>query len=754
MSSSSLQIGSELVPSVPGSRAPSAAPTPKSSFIFADQLAGSTKDLSYSFINSEFLDDVDMELPRGFRSTAHTYKTTSTSAFRNMTSTPRSHHPTSLPKSLPIDWNLFNKQFELNQKLKLSKLKRKRTVSEEFENNFENLPYHVIDFISDCVESQSDLINWSQTCRFFNRMVNKRLYSHVILVDNISDRCKHYDGKYTLVDSKNYPKFLASLCANDELVPLVNEIVIDTSSNHSSYDSLDENIYAALYDIFLTQNNNLDVLQNLDYNNLKKFDSLLNYNRAHLIKHNYNKYTDYYHESENMEDLIRRDLLHLTNFQLLDLNDINRLPVSAKDVSFALEHEFQRNAKFQLTLAGWDTLQRLTTLKLHTPYAFDQFLKEAYRFRNSDTYQRLGNITTLSIANIHKVDDRNQESRLSFHKLNSVIDLSRVEALELKLKCHERVQCNYCIMQFMTDWFEELLSNDHSNLKKLSLISLPPSSNYNVNTQWDSILCNANFLEKLGENLEFFFINLNDFPYMPIFEKTSAQEVQDSLKLPINESILKIRKLMYTNIVHSFKKLELLVMPDYFYNWAVYNNISDLSRDENVNFLNFLDSCLCNCCCEGRQLFKEYSRRTAFKDFKGRFQTEWRYNQPQAVTSYNKLNDNPDSYRILFNYMIRELKNRIPLKQVNTVQSSLDYHKFVPNVYSKYAVIPEEDFLKLTKLITHGLRKDVQRLLDALPNLKRINFGGVLFKCFKISKDKVRVKAMYDDFEEIFNIVQ
>lgn len=697
-----------------------------------------------------------MELPKGIgEMKSNTARLASSSGFRNLTSTPKSYHPNSLAKSLPIDWNLFNKQFELNEKLRVSRLKRKRSTLEEFENNFENLPFHVIDFIADCVESQSDLIHWSQTCQFFNKMVNRRLYSRVIIVDDISYMCKHYDGSYTLVDSKNYPKLLASLHSNDALVHLMSEIIIDTSSNNSSYDSLDENVYSALYDLFLTQNNNLQLLENWDFSNLKKFNSLLHYNRDHLIRHNYNKYTDYYYDPVDMDELIRRDLLHLTSFQLLDLNDINKLPVSATAVSFALEHEFQVVGKFQLSLSGWDTLQQLTSLKLHTPHAYDQFIRESYKFRNSDTHQRLNNIRTLSIANIHKVDDTTLESRLSFHKLNTVIDLSQVERLELKLKCHERSQCNYCIMQFMTDWYQELLIEDKSNLKSLALISLPPGSNVNVNMQWDSILGNVEFLKKLGGELNFFFINLNDFPYVPIFEKTEALEVQDSLKLPINNGILKARKLMYTNLLESFVKLETVIIPDYFYNWAVYNNIIDLSKDENVNFLNYLDSCLCNHCCAARQLFKHYSTQTAFKDFKGRFKTDWQYNngvQQLGNGRFNKLDDNPDSYRILYNYIIRELKNRIPLKQVNKVQSSLDYDKFVPTVYSKTAVIPSKDFEQLSRLITHGLRSNIQQLVDALPRIKKFNLGGVLFKCYRLSRDKVRVTAMYDDFEEEFTV--
>jgi hypothetical protein len=717
-----------------------------------------TQELKYSFINSDFMDGIEMELPKGIGAMNHQNpsRMASSSAFRNLTSTPKSYRPNSLPKSLPIDWNLFNKQFELNQKLKQARLKRKRTGSEEFENNFENLPYHVIDFIADCVESQCDLINLSLTCKFFNKMVNKRLYSNIIIVDDISDRCKHYDGKYTLVDSANYPKLLASLHTNEDLIPLVLEIIIDTSSNNHSYDSLDENIYSALYDLFLTHDNNLRVFENLDFNNLKKFDALLHYNRDHLIKHNYNKYTDYYHESESMEESIRRDLLRLSNFQLLDLNDINRLPPqSATSVSFVIEHEFQIGDKFQLTFAGWETLQNLTCLKLHTPHAFDVFINEAYRFHNANSLPRLNNIRTLSIANIHKVDDTRHVSRLSFHKLNSIIDLSQVEHLELKVKCHERVLCNYCVIQFMTDWYQELLVDEKSNLKGLSLISLPPSSNYNINIQWDSILGNAEFLQRLGEKLEFFFINLNDFAYVPIFEKTEALEVQDSLKLPINESILKARKLMYTNLLTSFEHLELIVIPDFFYNWAVYNNISDLSKDENVNFLNFLDSCLCAHCCGARALFKDYSKQTAFKDFKGRFKTDWQYGrlgQSLGQGRYNKLSDNPDGYRILYNYIIRELKSRIPLKQVNKVQSSLDYDKFVPNVYSKNSVIPKDHFEQLTRLMTHGLRKDLQRLVNSLPRLKKVNLGGILFKSQHISKGQIRLRAIYDDFDEVFAV--
>ncbi|CDR38925.1 CYFA0S02e08746g1_1 [Cyberlindnera fabianii] len=767
--SRAIPISSELVPSLPGSlansRANSRANTPAAStsgscLLNSPFAVHKAIDLNYSFINSDFIDeDVAAGLIPGssvgsLAAPPHTAATTETTVFRNLTSTPRHSHPLSLPKSLPIDWKLFNKQYELQQRRRQSRLKRKH---EEFENTFENLPYPVIDFIADCVESQNDLISLSQTCTFFNKMVNRRLYSKLIFVDNISDKCMHYDGDYTLVDAKNYPKLLASLHANEDLIQIIKEIIIDTSSNNSSYDSIHENIYAGLYDLFLTTNNNLKILENLDFNNLKKFNSLIHYNRDHLIKHNYNKYTYYYHSSENMENLIRNDLLHLKNYQLLDLNDINMLPLTVNSVSVAMEHEYLSHDPLRLEFAGLKVLENLHTLKLHTVVATELFISGMYKLFTDPTsslkVSRLQNIRTLSISSIHLPEDQTQHSLLSFEKLNTIIDLAQVEELELKTKCLDHINCNSCLMRFLVEWYNELIQNGESRLKKLSIISLPPNANQNVNIQWDYILSNGEFLQKFGENLEFFFINLNDFPFVPIFEKTQALEVHDHQKLPMNSDILKLRKLMYTSILDSFKKLELFVIPDYFYNWAVYNNIHDLSNDEHLNFLNFLDNCHCITCCETRTIFKQYASQHQFKDFKGRFKTDLKYgprNPANSINRYNKLNDDPDAYRILYNTMLRELKSRIPLKQLNKVQSSLDYDKFVPNVRAGGSVIPETDFARFTKLFAHGLRPDIQRILDTLPMVKKFNLGGMLFKCHPINGAEVRVHAVYDDFCEVF----
>ncbi len=722
-------------------------------------------NFNYSFINKDFIDfdahDQSTALPNH----------ASISAFRNLTSTPRSSHPTSLPKSLPIDWNLFNKQFTLNQKLRQSKLKRKRSelgdatdvdvdVDDEpqIQNNFENLPFQVIDFIADCVESQTDLINLSQTCKFFNRIINKRLYSKIIIVDKITDKHKNYDSNYTLLDVKNYPKFLASLHSNEIIIQLINEIIIDTSSNNTSYDQLTDNIFESLYELFLTKNNNLKVLENLDLNNLKKFDSLIQYNRDYLIKHNHNKYNYYVSSADSLDEIIRKDLLNLQNFQLLDLNDINKLPSSTKSLSIFIENQHNFKDNFKLNLNGWRVLSNLTSLQLSTPTTFDSFVEELYSIytNTNNTFKptKLSNIKTLSISNVHKFDLENGHSNeLSFAKLNTIIDMSKIQELELKVKCYENVLCNCCIMKFFNDWYETLgLDSKFSSLTKLSIINHSPSSNSNINIQWDQILTNKIFLEKFGgENLEFFFINLNDFPFVPLFEKTASFETNDSMKLPINNDILRIRKLMYQSLLKSFKNLQDFIIPDFFYNWLVYNNIEDLSNDDNLNYLNYLDSCHCVECCEARLIFKNYSKTTAFKDFKGRFNSNLNYNKGPCVSNYNKLNDSPDSYRIFYNFLIRELKSRIPLKQLNKIQNSLNMEKFPPNQINN-TIVSKQDFNKLIKLIIHSLKHHINYILVQLQNIKKFNLGGILFKCYKQQDNKIMVHAVYDDYNEVFKI--
>jgi len=762
--SNSFKLG-ELVPplhSNPHTPHGSASP---SSHYYNSNVKNNNHNFSYSFINEDFI-DTDQET---------NLNPASISAFRNLTSTPKSSHPTSLPKSLPIDWKLFNKQFTLNQKLRQSKLKRKRAELglDEFDsepkvqNNFENLPFQVIDFIADCVDSQNDLINLSQSCKFFNKIINKRLYSKVIIVDSIMNKQKNYDSSYTLLDVNNYPKFLATLHSNEVIVQLIKEIIIDTSSNNTSYDQLNDNIYESLYELFLTKNNNLKILENLDLNNLKKFDSLIQYNRGYLIKHNHNKYNYYVSSADNLDEIIKKDLLNLQNFQLLDLNDINKLPNSAQTISIFIEHHYNFKEPFKLTTNGWKILTNITSLQLCTSTTFDSFVQELYSMYNlsSTRFPKLSNIKSLSISKVHKISDDHDEmisNELNFEKLNTIIDLSKVEELELKVKCFENVLCNCCIIKFFHDWYETLLINDESKLRKLSIINHSPSGNANVNIQWDHILTNLKFLQKFGQNLEFFFINLNDFPFIPLFEKTNALETNDSMKLPINDGILQIRKTMYMSMLKSFKNLEILIIPDFFYNWLVYNNIHDLSNDENLNYLNYLDSCHCVSCCEARLLFKSYSNTTAFKDFKGRFNSHLNYNKDYITghngvngsmgnNNYNKLDDHPDTYRIFYNFLIRELKSKIPWKQLNKIQNSLNVGKFPPNSIND-SIVPSDDFNKLIKLIIHSLRHEIQIILNHLPNIKKFNLGGILFKVYKQSDGKAMVHAVYDDYNEVYKV--
>ncbi|CCH44399.1 hypothetical protein BN7_3962 [Wickerhamomyces ciferrii] len=719
--------------------------TPRGSYIpqYLQNESNLTSQFNYSFINTDFIDDSDPQL-----------NPSSVSAFRNLTSTPKSSFtPSSLPKSLPIDWNLFNKQFKLNQKLRQSRLKKRKIGEPEIKNNFENLPFQVIDFIADCVEHQTDLINLSQTCRFFNKIINKRLYSKIIIVDNIISKYKNYNSNYTLLDVKNYPKFLATLHSNDEILYIIKEIIIDTSSNNISYDQLTNNIFEPLYELFITSNNNLQKLENLDLNNLKKFDTLLQFNRNYLIKHNNNKYNYYLSQPDQLDQVLRTDLLNLQNFQLLDLNDLNKLPDSTKSISILIENKHNFKTAFQLTKYGWSILSNLSSLQLSTTTTFDLFINELYKiYQNQPNLIKLSNIKQLSISNIHKYEDdfTSHSNELNFKKLNSIIDLSKIEELELKIKCFENILCNICIMKFFHDWYENLLSQDDesSSITALSIINQSPSSNSNINIQWDDILTNEIFLQKFGNNLKTFFINLNDFPFIPIFVKTQAFETQDSMKLPINQTILEKRKKMYDSILANFTNLEKLIIPDFFYNWLVYNNIKDLTTDENLNYLNYLDQCNCENCCEARLIFKTNSSKTAFKDFKGRFNSNLNYNTP-GQTYYNKLNDSPDSYRIFYNYLIRELKSRIPLKQLNKIQNSLKHEKFPPNQIQN-SIISDEDFQHIIKLIIHSLRPEIYKILKKLPKIKKFNLGGILFDCYRISDKEVFVKAVYDDYNEVF----
>lgn len=688
---------------------------------------------NYSFINREFIDDLQTD-------------TVAAKSFRNISSTPLKSTPTSLPKSLPIDWKLFNSQFVLNTKLKHRQRKASLLQYDEdvngdkIKNNFENLPFEIIEFIISCVSKQTDLINLSRTCKFFNKFINKnRLYNNILIIDNISSKNLNYYSNFILLDIKNYSKFLATLHSNKTLLSYINKIIINTSSESKSYDELNMNYFDSLYDLFLTNNNNLNYFLNLDLNNLKKFDSLINYNINHLIKYKYNL-----DSSLNLNS----NLLNLKNFQLLDLNDINNLPISTVSLSILITNEFNFNSNFKLT-RNFNILSNLISLQLNTSNTFELFLNEMLLKKI-----KLDNLKKLSISNIHQIT-HNKNNYLNFNKINSVIDLNKLTEFEIKFKCQSYEFCNHCLINFFNNW---CATSQTIALEKFSLINLSQSLNPSL-YQFEKLFNNENFLKFLS-SVNYLFIKLIDFPFVPIFTKNlnlinnNNNDINKTIKFPISKEILKIRKSMYSNILNNFKNLNDLIILDFFHNWFIYNKIKDLNDDNNLNYLSFLNSCNCGECRESRLIFKNCNNQMTFRDYKQRFVTDEsiRFQTNNTSNQFNHLTENPDDFRIFFNFIIRELRSRIPIKQLNQIQTSLDLKNFPTNKINKSNLISNNEFNKIIKLIIHSIDSEIEEILLNFPKIRRLNLGGIQFHVYTLSDSSKQIHALHDDFTKIYKL--
>jgi hypothetical protein len=453
-----------------------------------------------------------------------------------------------------------------------------------------------------------------------------------------------------------------------------------------------------------------------------------------------------------MNDMIKRDILNLQNFQVLQIQDLNTIPSSCVDLSVLIQNEFRLDSDgtdFVIEPSTWAVLQNLSSLQLNTPITYEAFINSVIL---PDHYSKLENIKTLSISNIHHNNDP-----ISFPKLSDLIELKNIRDLELKFNCHERVQCNRCILNFLANWYHSVEHVVH--LEKLALISIPPSSQFNYQIQWDLILTEDSFLERFFSGLKFFYINLNDFPFLPIFVKTPRLELDHSntLKVPINNTILQQRQLMFSKLLQYLKNCEDLTIVDWFYNWLVYENIPKVEEndDSGLNFLNYLNTCSCESCIEGRGLLKKLVKETCFKDFKKRFQTELNYHTSDSETiqqsNLNLIKSNPDEYRILYNHLLLSLKNRIPLNsQSSKISTALRLDKFKQINELSTQLISKENWELIIKLLCHSMRSHMKRIVYELPALKRLNLGGLVFSISRRGSC-VKVRGIYDDYEEYFN---
>lgn len=697
-----------------------------------------SSSFSYNFINEDFLD-------RNPADNNYTYTPSSAAAtargFRNLTSTPtNSAYALSLPKSLPIDWDLFNEQYRLQQKLQRFRARKRRrlelskaqqvsagTVSDVPNKLIDDLPYEVMHLIFQCVDDQSDLINLSQTCKKFNAFVNQRLYDKIVIVDSFEGSSKDNGMKesegFTVLNMKNYPKFLATLHSSEAHIQLIKKIVITTST--PDWVNENENVYQALYDIFLTRDNNLKTFQNYDQKNLKKFGSLLNYNKDHLVRYNFQKYKftnliedeDDDCEGVNVDALIEQDLLNLKNAVVLGLNELKVLPKSVEELVIFIENQYTvSKEKFHMTFRIFNKFANLKSLHLTNTLSLQQFISEFQTCVDKPWFKKL-QLQTLSITNIHKSV---LTPHVDFPQLNSVIDIPNLTNFEIKVNCLARNACDHCIVKFFIDWYEALqVSSTGRKLKKLSIIELqsPLSGEATLsNNQWVNLFLNEyDKLSLIFETVESLTLSLDDYPLIPCTTGSNLQNV--ARKVIVSDEMRKIRRTMYNRLLDSLNSqiIRELNIPDFLINWLPYTNNSWFDSNGVVDYFH---SGQCDKCSqtmkhydihkpEDRHMFNDLILKEMFT---------------QAKQKVNPLTSTMNLLSIIGSQ--KQTNDRFPLRLANNVEITLD------------------DFEKLQKCIFHSslLRGGLRRLI----NLEYVNYGGMRlqYKNVDVEKGKVLISSV------------
>ncbi|KAH3679055.1 hypothetical protein WICMUC_001250 [Wickerhamomyces mucosus] len=695
--------------------------------------------LNYTFINKEFL-------PDGFKSPSN-YDARSLQSFRNLTSTPTgSSYPLSLPKSLPIDWELFNNQFSLQQKLEQSRnnrYKKRKKLSLQNNSIIEELPFEIMELITNCIGKQNDLIELSQTCTKFNRFVNTKLYENILILNksNNYNNIKHMNSDFTVLAMENYPKLLATLHSNDFNLQLIKSIIVLPSIDESFQN--ETNILQPLYDILMTKNNNLQKFYNYDLLNLKKFGSLLKINKDHLIKYNFRKYNsfnlmqdnDYENDSseiKDIDDFIQLDLLNLQNSVIFQWEDFKLLPDSVQDLNISIENQYtmMNNNNENLNHKILNKLQNLTDLQLSNSFSLNKIINELQPIYNNSnsSFKRL-KLNSLSITNIHK---NYMNPLISFEKLNSIIDIPYLTKFEIKINCLDNLNCNgACIIEFFNQWFNEITKYDDdlklNNLESLSIIEINSTSQLNrVNNQWDYLFIESfDKMSKICENLKEFYMNLNDYPKL----LTNNTGIDDDI-----DEIISTRETMYNNLLKLFNpiKLSKLEISDFFYDWLPFQKNTIFINKSTYN-LNYFNHCPCSSCDSSKNLiinnltFGDEDNLNSFQDLILRELFTNSKSSNGFMTRFNPINS------------MHPLTNSFMAASTNKNNSFL--------IFKPGLSLTIEEFYSVVENLIHSLinQLSINDLLRNYPNVIEINLGGLSFNIFNDIKGRKFIHSLFND---------
>lgn len=338
-----------------------------------------------------------------------------------------------------------------------------------------SLPIDILNTVVSKITNQNDLVNLSTTCSTFNTLVNVLLYKKIQIVDSdvVVDETKaknYITNEYTYLKVHNLKLFIRSIINNFKILDhYVHEICIITNSDKSAYE-YNSNPYEILYDLISKSDNKSLTLLNFDFANIKMFNNYLNFVKNKFFQNNTANLYEQFNSTpsgsfDTSKVVANKFAKNLKFYQLLDLNDINSLPLSIDKLSFFSIYGANYNPfqDFQPNYSGIRALYNLNSLYLNSSLITNEFFNKMAAIFQTDSLEKV-RLHTLSITYTHNHAGNgiiNQETKLNFNDIASIFDLNYLRNFEVKAKCSTSQQCNHCLIDFFQDWnsFDEVMEH-------------------------------------------------------------------------------------------------------------------------------------------------------------------------------------------------------------------------------------------------------------------------------------------------------
>lgn len=513
--------------------------------------------------------------------------------------------------------------------------------------------------------SYSSLFSLSQTCRFFNRLINQVLYQHITIYDN-DNKSIIQTTNQTYIHIDHLSKFIEGLSMSN--FQYIKSIHIHCKSNFSSfnYDSL----YTKLNQYWSYLNHPIEFI-NFDVENIRQKQSLDQF----LSNNNCTNIMEENDEVGGVCDIHSSvsKLCNLSNLSILKVQELNQIPChnpNLKNLNLFIEGNFMDEYIKDRVL----NLEQLEILQLNTTLSTKVFV-------NSNI--NCPNLEKLSICYCHSL----RGSPLTFSQF-AAIDFGKLIELELKLNCFHR-DCD-CINQFYNDLTKAQHANEFNNLQKLSIINYKSKNSSNNLCQYNYVInCQLESIFRKFPKLDYLYFNLNEFTKNDQF-KINWAKFAESLQI--------------------LKNLKTLIIYDFFNYW-----LPSMKSNQATSEI-LLNNCKCVECNQRRSAFNSMAEYDAANNYVHNFKN---YTEPElSAESGNEyqpilLNKKCNAKLLWFIFSQLQLQQ---FKQLPIYSMNLSYFREDKELFSQFQELFKHNCL-------NNLCNDIK---IGNNNTKTINLGGIV----------------------------